>query len=312
MNDSFLEDLELVSNDAKNVNNYPLDRHITTRTATSSPLQHLPPTKGDSLHNKSDQTTFAEKQSGAKELNAKDLRKLSDHDTRKQHVKVRVSERRERPVENKLKPIENKVKNDEKEHEIKEDAKVKIRETRVKISDSKVVGRDRSRRPGSYKENNQASDPCVKENSRPDGLKETTLQVEGSKDKGKSHDSVKKSDSKESDPVALLTAFKDIVSVYTKQESTKILRTMQELHINAQATLIKQLLMQTDDLISEMHPNKDSTRMRGLIDQNERLKEDVIILQRRNEELQRKLEDFEFLKQENIALKLKCKELSKQ
>ncbi|KOC66386.1 hypothetical protein WH47_08779 [Habropoda laboriosa] len=306
MNDSFLEDLELVSTDVKNVNAYPVDRHVTTRNATSSPLQCLPQNKGE--HGKS-----IEKQSTIKELHAKDFKKLSDQDVRKQQMKVRISDRKEKPIESKLKPIENKVKNDLKEQEVKDDVRVKIRESRVKISENKMVMKDRARRSGSCKENNQTPDLSVKENSRPgDCSKEGTSQVEAGKEKTKSHDTLRKVESKEADSVALLNAIKDIVSICTKQESTKILRAMQELHFNSQANLIKHLLSQTDDIINEMHPSKDSSRVRSLMEQNERLQEDVVILQKRNEELQKKLEEFEFLKQENVTLKLKCKELSKQ
>lgn len=308
MNDSFLEDLELESNHVKNVN-YTLDRHVTTRAA-SSPLQ-LPLSKGEGLRHRTEPSPLSEKHSIVKEVHAKDPKKLSEQDARKQQMKVKMSERKEKSVESKLKPIENKVKVDEKEHEIKDDIKAKIRETRVKISDIKVA-KDRSRRSGSCKENNQTPDVCVKENNRPpECSRESVSQVEVSKDKGRTSDYVKKSDPKESDTTALLNAIQDIVGMHAKQESTKILRAMQELHFSAQANLIKHLLTQTDDLISEMHPSKDSNRVRCLVEQNDRLKEDIVILQKRNEDLQKRLEELEFLKQENIALKLKCKELSK-
>ncbi|XP_043598045.1 uncharacterized protein LOC122574466 [Bombus pyrosoma] len=304
MNDSFLEDLELLSTDVKTVNAYPVDRHVTTRNATSSPLQHTLQGKGENVHITKQYTT--------REPNTKDLKKLPDQDTRKQQMKVRISERKEKPVESKLKPIENKVKSDGKEQVVKDDTKVKIKESRAKISESKVIMKDKTRRSGNYKENTQAPDVSVKENNRPsDSSKEGTSHVEVAKDKTKAYD-LRKVESKETDPVALLNAIKDIVSISTKQESTKILRAMQELHFNSQANLIKHLLCQTDDIINEMHPSKDSNRVKSLIEQNERLQEDIVILQRKNEELQKKLKEFEFLKQENIALKLKCKELCKQ
>ncbi|KAK1122196.1 hypothetical protein K0M31_009422 [Melipona bicolor] len=305
MNDSFLEDLELVPTDVKTVNTYPVDRHVTSRIGTSSPLQHMPQGKRENVH--------IEKQPGVKEPNAKDFKKLSEQDTRKQQMKVRITERKEKPVDSKLKPIENKVKSNGKEQEVtKDDTKAKIKESRMKISESKIVAKDRMRRSGSYKENAQAPDVSAKENSRPpDYPKEGTSQVEVAKEKSKACD-LRKVESKETDPVALLNAIKDIVSIYTKQESTKILRAMQELHFNSQANLIKHLLCQTDDIINEMHPSKDSNRVKGLIEQNERLQEDIVLLQRKNEELQKKLQDYEFLKQENVALKMKYKELSKQ
>ncbi|CAL7950490.1 unnamed protein product [Xylocopa violacea] len=242
----------------------------------------------------------------------KDLKKLSDHGTKRQQTKVRISERKEKPIETKLKPIENKVNSDDKEQDIKDDTKTKIRESRLRISESRAAAKDRARRSGSCKENSQTPD-VLKENSRPsDGLKEGASQVEAAKDKTKIYDTPKKTESKEIDTVALLNAIKDIVSTCTKQESTKILRAMQDLHLNSQANLIKHLLFQTDDIINEMHPDKDLSRAKGLIEQNKQLQKDIVALQNRNMELQKKLEELEFLKQENVALKMKCKELSKQ
>ncbi|XP_076230052.1 uncharacterized protein LOC143175298 [Nomia melanderi] len=311
MNDSFLEDLDLVPTDTKTVNTHTIDRHITTRAVTSTPLHQLQSTKGDNLNHKIEHPTYVEKQSILKEYTAKETKKLGEHDTRKQQMKVKISEKRERTVsDSKLKPIENKVKPDD--HEIKDDIRSRARETRVRISDTKVTFKDRTRRSGSYKENNQALDACVKENSRPpDSSKEATSHVEVPKEKTKSHEPVKNPDTKESDSAALLNDIRDIVSMQTKQESSKLLRAMQELHFNAQANLVKQLMIQTDELINEMHPTKDSSKMRCLIEQNERLKEDIVILQKQNEELQKKVEELEFLKQENLTLKLKCKELLK-
>jgi len=85
---------------------------------------------------------------------------------------------------------------------------------------------------------------------------------------------------------------------------------MQELHINSQATLIKNLLYQTDDLVKEMHPSKDSARMKALIEENEQLQQELMALRMRNENLQNKLEELEFLKQENATLKSKYNELT--
>ncbi|XP_017890311.1 cingulin-like protein 1 [Ceratina calcarata] len=297
MNDSFLEDLELASPDVKTIKSYPVDRHVTTRTATSTPSQ-LPQSKVENIH---------------AEPIIKESKKMHEQGMKKQQMRVRISDRKEKSVETKLKPIENKVHTDGKEQEIRDDIKAKVKESRVKISEGKAVAKDRGRRSGSYKENTQATDASLKENSRPsDCSKEMCPQMEMPKDKTKAYDSLKKGEFKDIDPVTLVNAVKDIVNVCTKQESTKILRAMQELHLNSQANLIKHLLSQTEDIINEMHPSKDSNRMRKLIEENERLQEDVVILQRRNEELQKKLEEFEYLKQENIALKLKCKELSKQ
>ncbi|XP_076644314.1 uncharacterized protein LOC143354250 [Halictus rubicundus] len=309
MNDSFLEDLDLLPVDTKS-NTYQIDRHVTTRTATSSPLQQLQSTKADNLNKKIEQT---DKQSVLKDYTVKESRKLLEHDARKQQIKVKMSEKRERTFsDSKLKTIENKVKPDEKE--IKDDIRARVRETKVRVAEGKVAGKERTRRSGSCKESNQAWDVSAKENRPSDGSKEGTSQVEVPKERTKSHEPLKKSDTKELDSSALLEAIKDIVSKHTKEESSKILSVMQKLHFHSQANLIKHILDQTDEIISKDSSkvtSKDSSTVRSLMEQNERLLEDIVFLQKQNLELQMKVMDLELLKQENLTLKLKCKELSK-
>ncbi|XP_033334797.2 uncharacterized protein LOC117225379 [Megalopta genalis] len=310
MNDSFLEDLGLLPPTNTKSNTIPVDRHITTRTATSTPLHQLHSPKGDTLNQKIEQPTFSEKQSVLKEYSIRETKKILEQDAKKQQTKVRISEKRDKIAsDTKLKPIENKVKSDEKE--IKDDIRTKIRETKVRIAESKTASKDRMRRSGSCKESNQAWDMCAKENRPSDGSKGSSSQVEIAKEKAKSHESSNKSDVKGINPDALLDAIKDIVSTHTKQESSKILRFMQELHFHSQANLIKNILVQTDEITNEIRPSKESSTVRSLMEQNERLKEDIVFLQKQNAELQKKLEELDHLKQENLTLKLKCKELFK-
>ncbi|XP_078033571.1 uncharacterized protein LOC144468176 [Augochlora pura] len=310
MNDSFLEDLGLLPPTNAKSNSVPIDRHVTTRNATSTPLHQLHSPKGEALNQKIEQPTFSEKQSVLKEYTVRETKKIIEHDARKQQTKVRISERRDKTAsDSKLKPIENKVKSDEKE--IKEDMRAKIRETKVRLTESKPVSKDRMRRSGSCKESNPAWDMCAKENRPSDGSKGATSQVEIVKEKPKSQESLNKPDAKGIDPDALLDAIKDIVSTHTKQESSKILRVMQELHFHSQASLIKNILVQTDEITNEIRPSKESSTVRSLMEQNERLKEDIVFLQKQNAELQKKMEELDHLKQENLTLKLKCKELFK-
>ncbi|XP_032691636.1 uncharacterized protein LOC116854135 [Odontomachus brunneus] len=158
--------------------------------------------------------------------------------------------------------------------------------------------------------NNHSSDTSSKDNSRPSDFSKESDPQDIAKEKEELPVNQRKSgyNIQNQDPVVLLTAIKELISTYTKQESTKILRIMQELHINSQATLIKNLLNQTDDLIKEMHPSKDSTRLRMLIEENERLQQELIALKAQNDYLQSKLEECKFLKQENAALRLKYDE----
>ncbi|XP_076285718.1 uncharacterized protein LOC143211698 [Lasioglossum baleicum] len=306
MNDSFLEDVGLVPEDTKN-STYQIDRNVTTRTATSSPLQQLQSTKGDNLNKKIEQT---EKQLVLKDYPIKESRKLLEQDARKQQIKVKMCEKKERMVsDSKLKPIENKVKPNEKE--IKDDIRARVRETKVRIAEGKVTGKERTRRSGSCKEINQTWDVSAKENRPSDGSKEGASQVDVPKERARSHEPPKTSDTKELDSSTLLEAIKDIVSTHTKEESSKILGVMQKLHFRSQANLIKHILDQTDEITNEIRPSKDSSTVRSLMEQNERLKEDIVFLQKQNVELQKKVQELELLKQENLTLKLKCKELLK-
>ncbi|KAF7395224.1 hypothetical protein HZH68_009274 [Vespula germanica] len=317
MNDSFLEDLDLLPSEKRNFVENQVDRHVTIRHTTSSPLQRLSEQddfeklvqqqKTESVSTKVSKLPQI-RESNKKESPIKDVKSLTEHDTRKQMIKVKSSERKEKGAENKLKSMENKVKSDFREKDNKQEA-------RVKISESKIIIKDHNRRSGSYKDNTRSLDSSSKENSRPpDSLKGSTPHVDVTKERGGRviEGSTKKSETKEYDPVALLNAIKDLISTYTKQESTKILKTMQEFHINSQKTFIKNTLLQTDEIIKEIHPTRDSIRMRALIEENEKLQEDLIILQKRYSDLQKKLDELEFLKEENTALKLKCKELSMQ
>ncbi|KAL2714922.1 hypothetical protein V1478_014620 [Vespula squamosa] len=317
MNDSFLEDLDLLPNEKRNFVENQVDRHVTIRHTTSSPLQRLSEQDDFEKLVQQQKTESAStkvsklpqiRESNKKESPIKEVKSLTEHDIRKQMIKAKSLERKEKGGENKLKSMENKVKSDSKEKDNKQ-------ETRVKISESKIIIKDHNRRSGSYKDNTRSLDSSSKENSRPpDSLKGNTPHIDITKERGGRmvEGSTKKSETKEYDPVALLNAIKDLISTYTKQESTKILKTMQEFHINAQKTFIKNTLFQTDEIIKEIHPTRDSNRMRALIEENEKLQENLIILQKRYTDLQKKLDELKFLKEENTALKLKCKELSMQ
>lgn len=312
MNDSFLEDLELIPDTQKQVSSYPVDRHVTTRAVTSSPLQHIAESRLDNVPGR--------KSDSKQTTTTKVTRRSSDNDLKKQPIKGKVPEKREKPTENKLKQVENKVRLENRESTPKDEAKSKLQDIRMRSGEAKVIGKDRSRRSGSY--NSKSSDLSMKENSRPsDSSKDSNGQVDTTKEKCiKCLDCyARKSDTKEKDPVALLNAIKDLISTYTKQESTKILRAMQELHVNSQASLIKNLLCQTDDLVKEMDPSKNMPKLKILLEQNNRLQNDVMFLRKQNEELkkqnddlQRRLEELEVLKQQNVGLKIKCKELAHQ
>lgn len=334
MNDSFLEDLELIPTDPK-TSRSQVERHITTRNATSSPLLQF------SEQNERDNVIRSHKirstvtvpnmpdiKITSSKNSTKDSKKQSDQNAKKHSTKVKVSEKNEK-VEGKV-DVKTRMDNN-KQQAITRKSKATLQETGyLKVPENKTASKDHNQCSGSHKEttqslglstnenkcsgslNNHCLDISAKENSRP-----TT---DSSRESG-SHNSAKEKERlpnlrkstfgvQDQDPVALLTAIKELISTYTKQESAKILHAMQELHINSQAALIKNLICQTDDLVNEMHPSKDSARVRTLIEENERLRQELFVLKLRNEDLQSKLEEFEFLKQENAALKLKCNELT--
>jgi len=335
MNDSFLEELELIPKESKKTSQQ-LDRHITTRHATSSPLLHFSEEdERDNVVREKEHFNVITVPSipdikiiDSKESSLKNFKKQSDQNVKKHSVNVKSSEKIEKIADNKGKSIDMKIKMDYNQQSVSGEHKIKLHETKyLKPPENK----DRKRRSGSHKEiiysrntsskenkrsldssNNNSSDTSSKENSRPSDSSKEASSRNPTKEKEKLANNSRKSNFKiqDQDPVVLLTAIKELISTYTKQESTKILRAMQELHINSQATLIKNLLYQTDDLVKEMHPSKDSARMKALIEENEQLQQELMGLRLRNENLQNKLEELEFLKQENAILKSKYNELT--
>ncbi|KAL0119121.1 hypothetical protein PUN28_009605 [Cardiocondyla obscurior] len=331
MNDSFLEELELIPKESKKASQQ-LDYHVTTRHATSSPLVHF--SERDERNNVRQQKEHFSPVPGMSDINianskepsVRNSKKLSDQHAKKHSANVKI-EKTDKILDSKARSVDAKIKvSSNNQHSVSRENKTKVWEVKFpKASESK----DRKRRSDSNTEathftnsslkenkrsldfsNNNSSDTSSKENSRPsDSSKEA-----GSHNptKEKSTDKPRKSVLKirEQDPVVLLTAIKELISTYTKQESTKILRAMQELHINSQATLIKNLLNQTDDLVKEMHPSKDSARVKALIEENEQMQQELMTLRLQNQHLLNKLDELEFLKQENATLKLKCNEVS--
>lgn len=110
---------------------------------------------------------------------------------------------------------------------------------------------------------------------------------------------------------ALLNAIEGIVSSHTKSESAKIMQSMMEIHLHSLSNIIKQNILQTDDIVKELIPERDTSQLRSVVRENEKLKQDIRILQLRNEELRRVVDEAVLLREENVALKLRLKELSK-
>jgi hypothetical protein len=304
MNDSFLEELDLVPKDPNLQNNVQLNsRYITTRRVLTSPvnIENSEPKHDKIISSSNVPKIKINRRSGSQEprkLSGTELKPLSS--TPKSDKKSQE--------ENLIKPVENQIRIDEvkvKPHDVK---------TVTKLHDSKL-GKNH-RRSGSSGGSSRYLDGSSKENTRPltDSIssRESYSQAELKKDsnRGVSDNLPKKSDILDkADPVVFLSAIKDLVSRYTEQETVKVLRAMQNLHMNSQTNLIKHLMQQTNELVKELNLYKNFDNVKSLIEENERMREDIFILRARNEVLQKRVDEMSLIKEENISLKLKLKEL---
>ncbi|XP_011494681.1 PREDICTED: uncharacterized protein LOC105359721 [Ceratosolen solmsi marchali] len=305
MNDSFLEDLDLVPKDPNLQSNTQLNnRYITTRKVLSSPSnvdQNAEP-KHDKIISSSGVPKIKSKRLSRSQesckLSGSELKPLSS--TPKSD--------KNQGDENLMKPLEYQIRIDD----------MKMKQQNVKIisksHESKSV--TDHRRSGSSGSSSRYLDTSSKENTRPftdsSSSKESGSQTEMKKDcnRGVSDILTKKSDILDkADPVIFLSAIKDLVSRYTEQETVKVLRAMQNLHINSQANLIKHLMHQTNELVKELNLYKNFDNVKVLIEENEKMREDIFLLRTRNEILQKKVDEMSLIKEENISLKLKIKEL---
>lgn len=323
MNDSFLEDLDLIPKEKKKKPQQQPDCHITIRNATSSPLPRF------SEQDERDNAVQLQKKypvitniSDGKLIKSKDVsskdfdNKQSNQNVKKHSMNIKISEKVEKV--GKEKSVDVKVRLDNKQQSTSREHKIKSQETRtqsLKVPENKIVNKShkrysepqstltsvREKRRSSDSSNSHSPDVSSKENSRPNSSKEI-----GSRDlnkaKGNMLDESRRSSFKISDRD--LAVIKELISTHTRNESTRILHAIQEVYVNSQATLIKQLLNQTDDLVEEMHlcTDKKSDRVKKLIEENERLQIEIFGLRR----------EIGLLRQENADLKLQCTELIKQ
>ncbi|XP_057329622.1 uncharacterized protein LOC130670297 [Microplitis mediator] len=181
------------------------------------------------------------------------------------------------------------------------------------------VSKTRTKATGS--KDSRLSDGSYKENSKPD-LSED-LSTDGGKEWRRiTTDSIKNKElSDDYEALAMLPAIKDIVSQYTKIESakvmtamqiqsSKIMKMMEDLYINSQSTLIKQLILLSDD-ICDAKPVSDNSRLHYLVQENNRLLETIEVLNARIDELKKKADTVDDIRRENKALRFKIKELEK-
>lgn len=187
----------------------------------------------------------------------------------------------------------------------------KTSENKSKLQNDKsklnVDKKSSTRRSGGSKDKEQSPDASDDRKQASVRAKQSVLVIsEGNRDQQRRSDAGAKNSKEISDSVALLNAVKEIVSTYTKEESIKITKMMNELHILSQANIIKNFIFQTDE-IRKSYGN--SGEYRALIEENRILRENVEILKLRYENAQRELEERERVKEENNALRLRIQEL---
>ena len=313
MNDSFLDELEIAHSEGfPSIVQRQAEQYITTRRSrsTGQPSNDLEvliecqenidvnTNSADPKEGKISEFIKETKKHGPKQ---QEFKRQTEQDNKAQHGQSKVLDR-------KLKPLETKVKSTESARMKIDEPRAKHQELKNKAMDVKQASKEHNRRSGSIISSTRTSDPSSKENH---ALPDMPKEINSHSNASQSRVSAASRKIEVKDPLALLNAIKELVSTYSKQESTKILRAMQDLHINSQSNLIKHLLIQTEDLTKEIHPSRDTSRLRKLVEENERMREDIIILRLRNEELQRKVDESILIKEENVALKLKLKELLK-
>lgn len=300
MNDSFLEDLDLIPKNSSKTNPPVSNKYITTRKVLAQSNR----SKSEDIESKKEKIISS---STANLPKTKVTRRSASQEPHK-------------PSDADAKPRSSTPKSDKKKYcDIPEESKIKADEptpkTNSKLQDIKSTKEHRySGSPGCSSKCFDSS--SSKENTRPstDGSslsKESTRQSDLKKDtRYHRSDTVKKSHCLENtDPIEFLNAIKHLVTKCNAQENLKILKSMQTLHISSQANLIKHLMHLKDDLARDFNLNKNTESIKSLIEENEKMREDIFILRSRNEVLQRKIDELVFLREENTSLKLKLKEL---
>ncbi|XP_015127322.1 uncharacterized protein LOC107048598 [Diachasma alloeum] len=313
MNDSFLEDLGLVEQKAGSAVR-DAERYITTRRSESpkvdfcidfereimrkqgklsgSPGIPKKPLEPAEPKHQSPRSTDPQQSPG---------KRLSDPKPKKPMKEVKIITPPSKP-----KNSEKKVKNVE--------AKLKQVENLDKLEDLKTIQgfKSRGKHLGGSRESSRLSDGSSKENSRPSDSSGDSVQTEILKERRRGPDTIaKKSEPVDNASLTMLNAIKEIVSTYTKVESGKVMRMMQDLYINSQSNMIKQLMLVTDDL-RELNLSEGSPRFQALVKENSQLLESVAYLRRRVDELQKTAEDFDKLKLENLVLRTRIRDLEQK
>ncbi|XP_046736655.1 uncharacterized protein LOC124405637 [Diprion similis] len=318
-NDSFLEDMDLFSH---NRNTYMYEREaerfITKRTSSPCTMPFATVIENDFDQRSSEASNSQKVPATSVTKTLKTTRKsgrqeIGGGDGLQPEVSQVGTTTRESKVlqENKLRSKDNKVRSRRSEPKASECQNRSQNELGKSQQDRKSLVKERSRRSGSCKETDCSSNTSDEQRQPSNLSKQSNAQLETSKDQHRRSDGVQKLDSRDiPESVALLSAIKEIISTYAREEGNKINRVMNELHILSQASLIKNLMFQTDEIRKDLQLGGNMGQLRTLMNENEILKENFALLKIKYEDAQRRLEETERIKEENAALKLKLQELS--
>lgn len=319
MNDSFLEEIGLVDQPTGCVVR-GAERHITTRRS-NSPRSVVPAEQAEwdlfikqqrpieISTPKMPKTSRRSVEEINSELKTPLLRRPSDTVNNNNNNNHNSSNKKSA----KDKSPGTKVKNSVKKNKVT-DVKLKTVEN-VDQQQIQLNNKNRLKVSVSSSDNSRLSDNSTKENSRPfDGSGDSINNSDKIKERKKNqNDNINKkfnsSDGAES--FAMLNAIKEVVSSYTKIESNKIMRMMQDLHVNSQSNMIKQVLSLSDD-IKEQNLGINSGRFQSLVQENAKLLDNINYLKNKVDELQKSQEDYDKLRQENSMLKIRLCEYEKK
>ncbi|XP_015510825.1 uncharacterized protein [Neodiprion pinetum] len=317
-NDSFLEDMDLFSHNRNiYISEREDDRFITKRTSSPCTVPFATVIE-DGFGQRSSKvsnpvkapvtsvtkTLKTVRKSGRQEIGSGD-------GLQQENSQVGTTTRESKVLqENKLKSKDNRVRLRRSEPKAPECQNRTQNELSKSQQDRKSLVKERSRRSGSCKETDCSSNTSEEQRQPSNLSRQSNSQLETSKDHHRRSDGAQKLDGRDiPESVALLSAIKEIISTYTKEEGNKINRVLNELHILSQASLIKNLMFQTDEIRKDLQLGGNMGQLRTLMNENEILKENFALLKLKYEDVQRRLEETERIKEENAALKLKLQEL---
>ncbi|XP_034951299.1 uncharacterized protein [Chelonus insularis] len=332
MNDSFLEDLNLLPPTQKPGSTvHPAEKYITSRNSQSPTSRDLN-SERDELEALIKQqlkssTPVLQSSSTQKTSNKKSIEKTASPITSQPTINVPVpldiTPKKKSDIKDKKNEIKKQSRDgkyittkskltDKKAHVNEEKLKPVENIDYIEIPKSNSLPKGRTKKLSEPKECSKLSDGSLKENNKPSDSSEDTSSDVVKEPKRISTEVPKQKNEVrgEKDSTITINAVKNIVSECTKAESARVMKMMQDLYINSQMSLVKQLMLVSDDIRDTLSTN-DSPQVQKLIQENEQLKNSIVFFKNKIEELQKAADSVEKVRQENIALKKKIHELEK-